>query len=71
LRQIFANALKKMNGVVGWRVLVDRVAGRPGRVQHVNHMEIAELVMSTDGAQYTVSKLQTTLTLSHKECHKW
>ena len=48
-------ALHKTNRHVGWRVVVEKVAGGPGRVLSVNRMTIAKLMMSTDGAQFTAT----------------
>ena len=66
-----AQALRKTNGSVGWRVIAEIVAGGPGRVQPVNRTTFAKFVMSTDGAQYTATKLQPTLTPFHKERRRW
>ena len=62
-----AQALQKTNGSVSWSVIAEIVAGGPGRVQPVNRTTIAKFVTSTDGAQYTATKLQPTLTPVHKE----
>jgi len=43
-----ANALRKTNGSVGWRVIAEIVAGGLGRVQPVNRTTIAKFVMTTD-----------------------
>ena len=66
-----ANALQKTNGSFGWRVIAEIVAGGPGRAQPVNRTTIAKFVMSTDGAQYTATKLQPTLTPFRKEQRRW
>lgn len=67
-----AKALQKTNGYVGWRVVAETVGGGSGRVLPVNRTTIVKFEMSTDGAQYTATKLQPTLTpFENERCTWW